>query len=577
MIGVLRGKTEKGFEVVMYVSRKIEESEYWVEEHSESELRKLVSGGKLIVGWSEDENNRCYYDNLGEFVQTVVTQYSLFNDAELALYPIIRGMQSKGVSRPEDVTQTIFNIASISTARDAELTELVVPDGALIVGNATVAEYPNLRYFALSKGVDILAAYNFVLFMPKVVKMDLTSDVQELPNFFATKCRFLTTVILPDSLQSIGKECFSGCDSLRDVVLPYGLRQIGSRAFYRTAIEYLELPASVRLVGAKAFHMCKSLKEVVLHTMSVAESRIAGEYLGDNEAVFGARSSVTKVTVKGGGKSFFPSAFKFFNSLTDVDLCEGIEVLPEKAFLSCTALQSIKLPSTVRVISSWAFHACTALSHIELSEILQKIESFAFQKTGLVSMTIPSDCKHIGECAFANCQELRSVCIQAEGISLEDAAFRGCVTLSEVTLPSGMQALGSYCFCDCTQLAEIAIPEGITELPERCFYNTGLQSITLPGTLRTIGSECFKKCEQLKELTIPDGVETIPDCLPDGLSVLRLPDSVKFVSALFLRDTSSAVNRWENLTIEVSERSKCFGDIQRFYELHAFQCLKIVG
>ena len=70
----------------------------------------------------------------------------------------------------------------------------------------------------------------------------------------------VTVFYLPDTLEEIQDEAFSGCISLRGMDLPDSLRHIGEQAFFGCAsLEAVHIPASVEYIGQDAFLGCENL------------------------------------------------------------------------------------------------------------------------------------------------------------------------------------------------------------------------------------------------------------------------------------------------------------------------------
>lgn len=63
----------------------------------------------------------------------------------------------------------------------------------------------------------------------------------------------LESVSLPTTLQTVGKDAFSGCRNLRIVMFAEGLRLIGRYGFSNCAIETAALPASLEEIQERAF------------------------------------------------------------------------------------------------------------------------------------------------------------------------------------------------------------------------------------------------------------------------------------------------------------------------------------
>lgn len=99
-------------------------------------------------------------------------------------------------------------------------------------------------------------------------------------------CKKLHTVIMSDSLESIGQGAFAGCSNLKALYLPTKLKkiseallslsgvkklklpknieEIGKLAFAGTPIEEISLPKGLKLIGNSAFARCENLKEIYL-------------------------------------------------------------------------------------------------------------------------------------------------------------------------------------------------------------------------------------------------------------------------------------------------------------------------
>lgn len=60
----------------------------------------------------------------------------------------------------------------------------------------------------------------------------------------------LKSVIIPQSVTSIGTYTFAMCQSLTDIVLPEGITSIGEGAFYN---KHITVPSSVTSIGNGAF------------------------------------------------------------------------------------------------------------------------------------------------------------------------------------------------------------------------------------------------------------------------------------------------------------------------------------
>lgn len=185
----------------------------------------------------------------------------------------------------------------------------------------------------------------------------------------------------------------------------------------------------------------------------------SGEMFNCEIAPWWYRNSISRVEIEEGIKTIGKSAFSDCPQLTNITLPEGLQTIGDCAFLKCEALTSITLPEGLQTIGGKVFYGCESLAGITLPEGLQTIEY---------------------------------------------ATFAHCKSLESITLPEGLQTIGRWAFYDCPSLTGITLPEGLQTIGESAFGRClSLTSITLPEGLQTIGKEAFEHCISLKEIKIP--------------------------------------------------------------------------
>lgn len=94
-------------------------------------------------------------------------------------------------------------------------------------------------------------------------------------------------------------------------------------------------------------------------------------------------------------------------------------------------VESISLPKTIRYISKNAFLNCISLTEINLPQTVSNVGDFAFAKTSLLMIDL-SSVEEIGEYAFDQCTQLKSVIFGKELKSIGYQAFAYCSSLLEV-------------------------------------------------------------------------------------------------------------------------------------------------
>lgn len=121
-------------------------------------------------------------------------------------------------------------------------------------------------------------------------------------------------------------------------------------------------------------------------------------------------------------------------------------------------------------------------------------------KTTLINAEIPTEVTYngmnlkvtsIGQYAFDDCKNLKSITI-ADGItSIGERAFFNCENLSTVNLATTITTIDREAFYGCRSLASITFPESITYITQSAFANTSLTNVTFPESLVNLGETAF--------------------------------------------------------------------------------------
>ncbi|MBD5170446.1 MAG: leucine-rich repeat protein [Bacteroidales bacterium] len=252
---------------------------------------------------------------------------------------------------------------------------------------------------------------------------------------YAIKSRYLTSVIIPNTVTKIGVHAFSSCISLPTITIPKSVTEIGDAAF-----------------------VCgESLKDIYVED----GNRF---YCSDNGVLY--NSDMTELVQCPGGRVEFDfpntvtkigdNAFSYCIGLTTLTIPNSVTSIGDCAFSYCTCLSSVTIPNSVTTIGERAFSRCTSLTTIAIPHSVTEIGVYAFESCrNLTSVTIPNSITTIGSGVFHDCSSLITVTIPNSVTSIGVGAFFRCTGLTSVTIPKSMSEFDVNLFCGCTNLTKI--------------------------------------------------------------------------------------------------------------------------
>lgn len=236
----------------------------------------------------------------------------------------------------------------------------------------------------------------------------------------------LETVDLSNTNVTIMKDgVFSNNKSLTSIQLPNKLENFWDNAFNGcTALNNIVMPSTVKAIYNYVFENCTSLSNITLNEGCTT--------LGNHVFKNCPLAAVTFPKTLG---SIDEWAFEG-TKLETVDLSNTqIKKLPNGSFYNCEKLNDVKLPIELTDIGECAFYK-SAIASITFPSSLQKIDAWAFQYTQLTNVVIPTKTGHIGDGAFSDNANLKTVVVNGLECYLAVSAFAKCPTLTDVYITS---------------------------------------------------------------------------------------------------------------------------------------------
>ena len=459
------------------------------------------------------------------------------------------------VNIPDEVTYNETTYAVTKIAQSAfqncvGITSVTIPSGMTFIGDNAFGDCTGLITLNYNATNSSLGSTNYISWYydhwlygcTSLVSLNIGEGVQRIPDYFVcarkndSNCggyHLAGSVIIPNSVTSIGKCAFNECRNIGSVKIGNSVTSIGTDAFYGCSnMGSLTMGNSVESIGTYAFCGCEKLTSVVLPSTMTTISNytfdgcsllssvtIPNTIISIGEYAF-SDCKLSSLNIPNSVVSIGANAFYGNSSLASVNFGENVVAVGSSAFCNCSNLTTLAIPNSVVSIGASAFYGCSRLS----------------------SVTIGDGVASIGESAFYNCSGLTTLSLGNTLSSIGNTAFYGCTNLTSVNIPASVSAIGVDVFGNCTKLGHIAVASGNTVYDSRNNCNAiietaanklvaGCKNTVIPNTVTVIGNRAFYSCTVLTgTLNLPNSITTIETYAFYGCSGLsghlNLPNSV---------------------------------------------------
>ena len=400
--------------------------------------------------------------------------------------------------------------------------------------------------------------------MPYTNDAEMNEILENRPNL--DKGTTYVDLVIPEGVTYVGMWAFANETAVNDMEndpadtyfdeLPVNYNRWGTSGvtyfdFYYSHLKSVVIPSTVQYLGRGAFAWCENLESVefkqgfgdtdlrdYMFYSTNLKSAVFPEGIVNIEKAAFMRSNVENVSIPSTVKYIGRRAFAYTSNLETVTFGKGIDLklyyvgetasgnyvlVDSGAIFDHSGIKNIEIPASVDIIPQLMFQTCERLTTVTFEEgsVLTTIRPYAFMNSGLETIKLPETIKAIGAQAFANVQ-IRELNIPA-GLSNGD--------LSTGTKGGDENRLGWYAFADNKKLEKITFaPDCQLEvLSFRVFQNcTALKEVVLSNNLRSVNgtyaktaydnpetkdvvegtiwtSNAFDGCTALERITVPAG------------------------------------------------------------------------
>ena len=427
-------------------------------------------------------------------------------------------------------------------AVQSNVSEVVIPDSVVSIGEHAFADRDNLKTLVMSENIehigskaflgtawyeaqpegyicfgDILYAYKGDF--PEGSIVTIPSFIKKISGKAFAGKKGLKKIVIPDGVILDGGNIFDGCSSLEEAVLPSDLKELPDGTFSNTGLKSITLPDGLEVIGKNAFSGTANLKSITLPD--------GLEIIENNAFYYGG---LTEIVIPDSVTTIGQLAFGNCENLLSITLGKGLQNIEENAFKNCVVLFEVYNLSDLEITpgsadnggvgyyAKYVFDSSSGTAgNIETTpdgyvfyndDGEYSLIAYADKKEVVLPEKFKGHDYSIGM-LFRNNMTLEKVVIPDSITSLPADIFNGCINLKEVLLPGSLTAIPDRAFYGCYALTKITPGEAISEIGKEAFAFSGVEELEFGDALKNIGDQAFSYCGSLRYVDLGDGVESI--------------------------------------------------------------------
>ena len=313
-------------------------------------------------------------------------------------------------------------------------------------------------------------------------------------------CVNMKSIIVPNTITSIGSAAFNGCYSLEQMEIPFagataresGLEEsdlfgyIFGNTSYEGSTLIKQKPDTLNQPTYE-FYLPNSLESVIIN----------GTIIGNYD--FNYCSTIKNVIIKGSVTNIGNCAF-LYTGITNIIIPDSVTRIGGSAFSYCDDLKYVIMPDSVTTINSSAFGSNNKLTvYCEAASVQDGWVTGTYYTW--VNSSIPVIYRTTG---YGTTDGFIWVEANNEVILADYIGKDTSIEIPTKINGTPITTIARYAFDGCATLSSITMSNNIISIGEYAFQNVqNITNIVVPDSVKSIGIGAFKGCNKIENITLP--------------------------------------------------------------------------